>query len=331
MAGYPMALDINQWAREATFGTDLAATSKVLCETLNFTPQSEFKRPPVARGLMQRNRGYETPVKRWTNWSSEGPVSYEQLQNWLCMLENVASPTGSGPYVWTHTMNPASVPAPKSFTFERRVTDGATPIVHAWHAAMLQSLELSGADGELLRFAANGFARRIQTGESITAALSLPTPELPPTPLMTLFIDSAWGSLGGTQVAAQILGFTFKINTGYKPLWTLDGRSDLDYTTYVVDAAERSIECSITCLLGGQYATERAAAEAGTLRAVRLAIAGSSSRALAIDFLAKYERPELFEFGVQDGQHIVTLSLQESTDGTNLCSIGLTNNISAFI
>lgn len=331
MAGYPIALDINQWAKEATWGTDLPATSKILCESLNFTPQSEFARPTVARGLMQRNRGYETPVKRWSNWSAEGPVSYEQLQNWLSMIEDDAAPTGAGPYVWTHTMNPAAVPAPKSFTFERRVTDGASPIVHAWHAAMMQSLELSGADGELLRFSANGFARRIQTGESITAALSLPTPELPPTPLMTLFIDSTWGGLGGTQVSAQILGFTLRINTGYKPIWTLDGRTDLDYTSYVVDASERSIEASITCLLGAQYATERAAAEAGTLRAVRLAIAGTSSRALAIDFLAKFSRPELFEFGEQDGQHIVTLDLVESTDGTNLFSAGLTNNVSTFI
>lgn len=327
---YPVALDTIQWARESSFGTDLASTSKVLVETLNFTPQSEFARPSVMRGLLQRNRGYETPVKRWSNWSAEGPVSYEQLQNWLCMIQNVATPTGSGPYVWTHTMNPAAVPSPKSFTFERQVTDGSTPIVHAWHAAMMQSLELSGADGELLRFKADGFARRIQTGESLTASLSLPTPELPPTPLMTLFIDDTWAGIGGTQVTSQVLGFTVTVNTGYKPIWTLDGRTDLDYTTYVVDAGERSIEATITCLLGAQYATERAAAEAGTLRTIRLAVAGTSSRALNIDFLAKYERPEIFELGEQDGQHIVTLTLQESTDGTNLASFGLTNNVSAF-
>lgn len=330
MAGYPLGLDIYQWAREGTAGTDLAATSKVLVESLNFTPQSEFARPPVARGLMQRNRGFETAVKRWTNWNAEGPVSYEQLQNWLNGIENDAAPTGAGPYVWTHTMNPAAVPAPATYTFERRVTDGASPITHAWHYGMLQSLELSGADGELLRFAANGFARRIQTGESLTAALTLPTPELPPMPLMTLFIDDDWASLGGTQVTAQVLGFTVRINTGYKPLWTADGRADLDYTTHVVDANERSIEATITALLGAHYATERAAAEAGTLRAVRLAIAGSSDRELTLDFLAKHERPELFEFGEQDGQHMVTLTLQESTDGTNLFSANLTNNVSSY-
>lgn len=331
MAGYPLGLDVYQWARESSIGVDLAATSKVLVESLNFTPQSEFARPPVARGLMQRNRGYETAVKRWSNWAAEGPASYEQLQNWLSMIENDAAPTGAGPYAWSHIVNPAAVPAPATMTFERRVTNGASPIDHAWHHAMLQSLELSGADGELLRFSAQGFARRIQTGETITAALSLPTPELPPAPLFTLFIDPAWGSLGSTQVSAQILGFTFRFNTGYKPIWTMDGRSDLDFSTYVVDASERSIEASITCLLGAHYATERAAAEAGTLRAVRIAVDGTSSRSLDIDFLAKHERPELFEFGEQDGQHIVTLNLQESTDGTNLLAFALTNNIATFI
>lgn len=327
---YPIALDSHQWARESSFGTDLAATSKILVERMNYTAGSEFARPTVARGLLQRNRGYETPVKRWSNWSAEGPVSYEQLQNWLCMIEDVASPTGAGPYVWAHTMNPAAVPAPASFTFERRVTDGTTPIVHAWHGAMMQSLELTGADGELLRFAANGFARRIQTGEAITAALSLPTPELAPTALAGLYINDTWAAIGSTQVASQILGFSVRVNTGYAPTWTLDARSDLDYTTYLVNPAERSIEATITCFLGAQYATERAAAQAGTLRAVRLSIAGTSSRALTIDFLAKYDRPELFEFGDQDGQHSVTLSLVESTDGTNLAKFSLTNNVSAF-
>lgn len=331
MAGYPTALDVVQWAREATKGTDLAATSKMLAEVFTTTPASEMARPPVMRGLMQRNRGFETAVKRWSNWHAEGPASYEQLQNWLCMIENVSAGTGTSPTVWTHTVNSAAVPGPAAFTFERSVTDGTTPIVHAWHYGMLQALELSGADGELLRFAADGFARRVQTGESLTAALSLPTPELPPAPLVTLFIDSTWAGLGGTQVSTQVLGWSHKFNTGVKPIWTMDGRTDLDYTTHVVDAGDRSIEASITCLLGAQYATERAAAEAGTLRAVRIQVDGSSGRQLQIDFLAKYETPELFDLGAdQDGQHTVVLNLVESTDGTNLLKYKLSNLITAL-
>ena len=73
---YNEGLTAYQWAREAVAGTDLAATSKVLVETLNFTPGSEFYRPAAVRGLVQRNRGFETPVKRWTEWAAEGPLSY---------------------------------------------------------------------------------------------------------------------------------------------------------------------------------------------------------------------------------------------------------------
>src|SRR3990167_1495455 len=170
---YNEGLTAYQWAREAVAGTDLAATSKALVETLNFTPASEFYRPAAVRGLVQRNRGFETAAKRFAEFAAEGPVSYEQLQNWLCMsVVNVATPTGAGPYVWEHIRNPAALPTLATFTFERRETDGATPIDHAWHYALARQLTLSFADGEPLKLAVNGFARRVQT-ETLTASLSL--------------------------------------------------------------------------------------------------------------------------------------------------------------
>lgn len=327
---YNTGLEVLQWARESTPGTDLAATSKMLVNSWNAVPQSEFHRPPVVRGLVQRNRGFETPVKRWTQWNAAGPVSYEQLQHWLGgAVVHVASPTGSGPYVWTYTRNPAAIPTLSTYTFERQENDGATPINHAWHYGLVQGLTLSFVDGEPLMFEAEGAARRIQT-ETPTGSLSLPTPEIPPAPLGTLFIDATWANLGVTQVTSQILSARLAWRSGAVPIWTADGRTDLDYTLHGIDPAAVTLEADILCLLGAQYATEKAAAEAGTLRSVRLAFAGTSSRALQLNFLAKYAMPELFEFGEQDGQKVVRLLLQESTDGTNLFSAVLTNNVSAF-
>jgi hypothetical protein len=332
MPPYNRGLEVVQWAREAVAGTDLAATSKLLVVSFNPTPGiSEFYRPPVARGLIQRNRGFETVVKRGTQWSLEGPFSYEQGQHHLAgAIVNVAAPTGAGPYVWEHIRNPAAIPTLATFTFERQNTDGATPINEAWHYGLYQSLRLSFEDGQPLMIAAAGVARAKQS-EAQTAALTLPTPEIPPAPLAKLFIDTSWAGLGGTQVSLQVLSADITINSGAVPIWTGDGRADLDFSLHNINAGNVSIEAEIVCLVGAQYVTEEAAARAGTLRAVRLQFDGTSSRQLQLDFLAKHERPDLFQLEEQDGMRIVRFRLQESTDGTNLLRAKLTNNVATFV
>jgi hypothetical protein len=327
---YPSGLTLVQWAKEATPGTDLPATSQMLVTAFNATPKDEYYRPGVLRGLMQRNRGFETPIKRWTEWSAEGPFSFEQGQNWLgAVIAVVAAPTGVGPYVWTHTKNPAVIPSLATFTLERRVTDGSTPYQHAWHYCVVTKFTLNFADGEPVTFKAEGFARRVQT-ETLTAALTLPTPEFAPLGVGKLWIDSTWGTLGTTVVATQILNGSIEINTGAFPIWTLDQRSDLDFSTIGYNAEQAAVNVQLTALVGAQFALEKTAAEAGTLRALRLQLDGTSSRKLLLDLLAKHEMASIFEFGEQDGQHVVEMNLQESTDGTNLLVAALTNNVATY-
>lgn len=328
---YSQGLTKIQWSREGSAGVDAAATSAVLVTAFNATPQDEYYRPGVLRGLMQRNRGMETPIKRWTQWSAEGPISFEQLQNWFSgCIANVASPTGTDPYVWTHTRNPAAAPSLATFTFERRVTDGSSPIQQAWHYAVVTKFTINFADGEPMTFQAEGFARRVQT-ETLTAAQTLPTPEFAPLGIGKLWIDDDWASLGTTPVALQIVSGSIEINTGAVPNWTLDQRSDLDFSLIHYNADEISINVQLTAKVGAQYAIEKAAAEAGTLRAVRLELTGSGDNELLLDFLAKHEMASIFEFGEQDGVHTVEYNLQESTDGTNLLVAALTNGVATYV
>lgn len=324
---YPAGLDKIQWAKEATAGTDLATTSLVHCEKATFEEMDSRDAPEVVRGLMWDNRGFETPVKRWTQWTIEGYFTYEQAQNWFGgAIATVASPTLA---TWTHTLDPTVFPTPHTYTFERRVTDGSTPFGQAWHYATLQKLTLTFADGQAVRYKAEGFARRVQT-ETLTAAQTLPTPELAPMALSRLFIDTTYAGIGGTQVASQFLGATLEINTGAVPIWTGDNRTDLDYTTISFDANARGVKASISAYLGAQYSTEKTAAEAQSLRAVRLQLSGSSSRDCKIDFLAKYEKASLFNFGEQNGQRIITLPLVSATDGTNALVATVVNAVGTY-
>lgn len=329
---YPAALELPQWAREAVKGTDLAATSKMQIENFSAKPEDGRAVPKMLKGLMVRNRGNETVVKRWSSWTASGPVTYEQLQNWLSMMvKGAVVGVGTAPTVWTFARTLTADPGLDSFTLERRETDGSTPVDHAWHYCMGQKLVISGADGELLMMEAEGFGRVVKV-ETITPALTGPTLELPPAVLVKVYIDSTWANLGTTLVSTQVLDFSVEFNTGAMPKWTMDARSDMDFTTHVYNADNISVAATLTLLLGAQFTTEKAAAEAQTLRAIRIQVDGTSGRQLQIDFLAKYAAPGLFEFGDDgDGQKTVTLTLEDANDGTNVIQYKLSNAITTLV
>lgn len=330
MATYLRALEEIQWAREAVAGTDLATTSKIFVTSFNVEPDSIVYRPQPIRGLWQRNRGSETVVARGSKWTMAGPLTFEQIQNWLCYaIANVASPTGLSPYTWAHVRNPAAAPAIATFTLERKENDGATPIGHAWHYCVLTKLTISWAENAPLMFAAEGFSRRRQT-ETLTAAQTLPTVQIPATQSAALAIDTSFAGLAGTAIANQILSGSIEITTGAYPIKTLDARSDLDFNTIGFDADQTMVNMKITALLGAQYATELAAAEAGTLRAINLSVAGSGSRSFSIGGIFKYTIPELETFGDLQGSKVIDLDLQETTDGTNLLTATVVNLVATL-
>lgn len=333
MSFYPEALETIQWAREATPGLDLPATSKVALEKFDLIPDSENARPKLLRGVMVDNRGNETVVRRGATWKAEFPLNFEQMQNWCSGLVKAAVVgVGTAPTVWTFARALATIPVLDTFTFERRDTEGASPVDHAIHYGMMQKMTLSFNVNELVMAVVEGFSRRIQTGETMTAALTMPSVELIPTTAIKVYINDTWAGLGSpTQVTNQVMSGEFVWKSGAMPWQTTDGRADQDLTTHVVNADEVGLECTLTMLMGAQYATERAAAEANTLRAVRIEMNGTAGRQIQIDFLARYDVPELFELGELNGQKIVPMKLVSAHDGTNLMQIKVSNLITTLI
>lgn len=329
MAFYPAGLTVAQWAREATPGVDAATTSKIIATEFNAVPMDEVYRPELIQGLLLENPGNEQVIKRWSEITISGPLSYEQAQNLFAgVLGNDAAPTGAGPYTWELVRDPTGVPSVATYTIERRITDGSTPIQQAWHYCVIRELTINFADGEPVTYSATLFGRRVQT-ETLTAAQTLPTPEWMPLGVGKMWIDSTWAGLGTTVVATQVLAGSVTFRTGLAPVWTLDQRSDLDYSA--VSNGRLGIEANITAKVGAQFATEKSAAEAQTLRAVRLQFDGSSSRQLLLDLLLKHANGSLFEFGVDDqGDHNVAMPMVGSTDKTNVAKATVINGVATY-
>ncbi len=328
MGVYNEALTIIQSGRESTKGTLVPATSKCAIEKMRVRPIDQFARPKLLKGLKLANRGNETVVFRGIEWEiPDTPVVFNDLQKYLAMAyKGGVAPTGVGPYTWTYPRDPTIHPTLDSRTFEVRQTDSATPSDWEFGYAMLQAIEFSGAQDDIVRFNARGFARRLQTS-TLTAAQAMASVVIPAVGLSSVYIDSTWVNLGTTLVSGQLLGWKYRFETGEMPQRTIDARPDLDHTIDVIneDNVKLRVELVILATAGGQWATEKTAAEAGTLRAVEVrTVVGADS--LKLQGLCKHTNASTFPDDDRDGQRIITLQLEGSTDDTNFAQAILINS-----
>jgi hypothetical protein len=310
-----------------TRGTAVAATSVMAVERLEWDDADEnLYMPQIANGLLIRNSGQAFPVQHGSRFSlGDQPVVWEQFPHFLSMaiMGQPVVTYESGVYRWVFTRNPAADPTPHSFTIQRRFSDGTNNVDQRVAYSMLSQLVLRYAENEHLRMSANGFGRKYEASE-ITGALTLPTYEIGVSALSTVAINDTWAALGDTQITGQVIGWELTIGTGFFPRYTADGRTALDFTMHQLNAEEVTLGLKLTMLMNTtRYATEQAAAAAGTLRAVRIVVTGSGSRELTIDGLYQHNKPSLFKIGESEGQDIVELDLSEATDGSNFFSITL--------
>lgn len=310
-------------------GTAVAATSKIAIERLEWGDDDEnIYRPSIANGLLLRNRGRAVPVQHGTRFSfSDQPVVWEQLMHWLSMaVQGNAFPAfvaGSPDlYRWTFTRVPTANPLPNTFTLERRFSNGEGGTIDQRASyAMLSKLGFTFARNEHLRMSGEGFARKFETN-AITSALTLPDPQLGVSALSTIYVDSSWANLGNTLLSEQVVGWAYEFGTGFAPLYTAEGRANLDFTKAQPNASGVMSTLNLTLLLDPTtYATEQAAAAAGDIRAVRILVTGPGGRSMTIDGLYQHTKPSLFKIGEQDGQDIVEIELEEATDETNFLQV----------
>ncbi|MCC6959228.1 MAG: hypothetical protein IT301_05225, partial [Dehalococcoidia bacterium] len=312
-------------------GTAAAATSKIALEKLEWGDDDEaMYMPRLANGMLIRNTSIATPTKHGTRFSfSDQPVVWEQLPHWLTLALKGAPvltyvPGSPDLWKWVWTRTPNANPAQQSVTLERLMSDGdGNTIEERALYAMLSEMSLSYAEGEHLRMSGSGFARRMKTN-SVTAALTLPTPQVGVSALSRIYLDALWANAGDTLVAEQVIGWQWSHNNGLMPLLTAEGRTDLDFTKHQIDANNVTADLTVTALLDPtMYAAENTAAEAGTIRAVQVKVDGGGGRLLTIDGLYRHAKPTLFKIGSQDGQDIVEMALVEATDLTNFLEVTL--------
>lgn len=320
LASFVPALDVYQMGVESVRGTRVAATEKMAISRLNVDESGVRYLPQLAKGLLLANRGNEVVVTRGTTFEiPETAFNYEQHMRFLGMsVQGGVSASGCmAPYTWAFARSLTADPDPDTYTIERRRSDGSNNEDIEFGYALLSQIRWVFAQNEALRWSASGFARKVQSS-TLTGALSMPTPEIPPAALITAYLDTSYAGLGNTQLTSQVLGGEVVFDTGFMPQMTADGRTDLDFTTHLLNAEAVRATVRLQCLINSsRLATERAAAAAQTLRAIQLDVQGGSSKQFTLNMLVKYPKPDILAAEDRDGQWIVTLELETTTDGSN--------------
>jgi len=317
-------------------GVFVPATSKMLIANWDVEPADEVYHPPLLRGIIQRWKGGEIVVQRGTRWTiPETPFFYEQAHNWgLMSVRGGVEPTGAGPtYTWNFVRDPTGNPDIDTFTIERRLSNGYQHIDQRVAYNMVSRITWRGAQSAPVLFTADGFGRRLKNNP-ITAALTAPTGEAALSSSSKVFIDTLWANLGVTQYEGQILNWEIAFMTGYAPLFTTDGRADLDFTVASLSSENTQLEVKITMLVdpttNGKFLTEQAAAESQINRAVRIQCDGTAGRQVQWDMMLKHNQGSLFKIGEFEGQDMVEMTSVETSDQTNLFAMKVVNLINTL-
>jgi hypothetical protein len=159
-------------------------------------------------------------------------------------------------------------------------------------------------------------------------------------------VDESWSGIGGTQISAQVLGFTSQFSNFLRPAWYLDNRSDLDFTQYEFGGAGgRILDLSVDLVHDPASArfvqTEEAKKSEGTKRFVRVNILGAAfaapdagiTRRVTIDMPCYHADDSMEERGQdQDGNLVVRAHFVSAHDATGALDmqVEVVNSLTAF-
>jgi hypothetical protein len=159
----------------------------------------------------------------------------------------------------------------KSFTVEKRYTDGASPLDREYRYTLCRELEISGEANGIVTMKADLFSKD-EVEATITPALVAPAIWEPAvTNLGKVYIDTTWAGLGGTVVAATVYGFTWKLMTGLDARYYMDG--GLGFSLH--GRQKREVELTLRLDSGANSEVLRDLVESRGIRAVRVTLEGT--------------------------------------------------------
>lgn len=310
-----------QLGLEATSGTLVAATQQLLGEWA-YGEEDDRYRAGYPRGVNANVGGAGVSLRKGVSLSVEGDLTAEEMP-WLLgsgVKGGIAGGTvADSAYTRTYTPQLTTAPTgPDTVTMEFVESDGSTNhVARKAGYGFLDGFEISSSLTENVKLKHDWRLRASQT--------STPTSSLGPMTgieplvhgLAKFYVDTTYAGMGGTQLTGIVHNVTFKYMSPFEPKYTMDGRSDLDFTGLHISRGFRAT-LDITCELDATGATAWVTAwRSNLLRYIRQDYLGSligvtAVKTVRIDGAYRFVAPPTYD----EETRIVTASLESVYDTT---------------
>ncbi len=335
---------------ETVRGTAVAATRKILTRSATYRKMEELKDfDDQIHGTMARVVTPPVVTRNGTEFEITNDLDFEQiLMFFLSGLVGGVTPSEPGTVgpaeLWTFTPPIAADPLPDTYTIEFADRDmAASPNELSLESpyCFTTAIEITGGLEGVPEINASMVGRKAVTSAS-TAALALPATSYNSNLKWTVFFDDAWSGLGGTQILAQIYGFTWRVDGDLRPEYYLDGRGDLAFSQY--EFSPRTADLVLDVVIdpdSGLVGAESALKTAGTRRFVRVLTEGAAfgtpdeafNHHVLIDGCYTHASDSMQDRGDdRDGSAITRIHLQSSLDPVQSqdVEVSVQNTLTAF-
>src|SRR3990172_2319377 len=113
---------------DTTPGTAVPATRRLAGGKVAWTAIDENYNPQHPVGVYMINPTDPVTLMRGVELSFDGDLNIEEMVDFLEMgVKELAAPSGAGPYTWLFDPSESGANDPRSYTFERRLTEGVSP------------------------------------------------------------------------------------------------------------------------------------------------------------------------------------------------------------
>jgi len=304
-----------QVGKETTAGTEVNATSKWLGNGVMMDESPVTFIDADVGNMIQPNENY-FPYAETSMVFDETPVTFEQLPIILSAgIEDVTTATTDGGTgtgrIYQYDYSTTAVASTKSWTIEMGNNQEEDVMVYGF----VEEFTIAGASKEALTVTANWRGRGIDDTTFTTGQTAPSTFDVADFNATKFFIDD--NTVGTTSVSSTLIGFEFTTDTGLRALHSADNRADFSTVLNVGP----TISGNLVMLHNATGEAERAKAQAGTVRYVRLRTNGAALgtvgaaytyKTLKIDWALVYtETPSVED---QDGNDILTFPFRGVDD-----------------
>ena len=243
---------VTQIGVETTSGTGVAANKRLPSLDIEFSPEHTKQ---FFRGSGYKFNTIGVMNKNWAVGSYKGPLNYAELAYVFSSYSNYAAPAdvGTGGKGWTFNPDIDGEDTIKSYTIERGDSTDANKMLYGvFNSADIEITRDSGTiSGSVL-------GRAFSTGNSLTATPTTIANKPVSMNDMSIYLDSASGSLGSTKLT-DVFRVSIKLPNKYDLKWVIDAaETSWDDIVSQYMTPKLTIEAELTSQMRTLYNTLKA-------------------------------------------------------------------------